>query len=214
MNKLAIVSLSLACLTVQGCNSAAERVVHAESSTKSVEPMSSTPPTPSIVLRANTALRVRLDQTIDTRRNRHGDRFTATLAEPVVSGDRVVVPQGTVFSGHVAEAKASGRFKGRAVLALSLDSFEMDGRQYAINSVTSRVSRGHKKHDWLWIGGTSSGGALIGAAVAGGPAALIGVGAGAAVGTVGAAITGKRQMRIPVESRVTFTLRNDVELDT
>jgi len=211
MNKLAVVSLSLACLAVQGCKSAAENVVHAESSTKSVAPISSAP-LPSVVLRAGTALRVRLDQEIDTRRNRAGDRFTAALAEPVVSGDRVVVPQGTAFSGHITEAKASGRFKGRAVLALSLDSFELDGRQYAIQSVTSRASRGHKKHNWLWIGGTSGGGAIIGAAVAGGPAALMGLGAGAAAGTVGAAITGKRQVRIPVESGVTFSLRDDVDL--
>jgi len=124
----------------------------------------------------------------------------------------VVVPQGTPFSGHVAEARPSGRFKGRAVLALSLDSFDLDGQQYAIQSVSSRVSRGHKKHNWLWIGGTSGGGALIGAVAAGGPAALIGAGAGAAAGTVGAAITGKRQVGIPVESRVTFSLRNEVEL--
>jgi hypothetical protein len=212
MYKLALVSLSLACLAFHGCKSAAENVVHAQSSTKSVAPIPTVPPAPSVVLHAGTAIRVRFDQTIDTGRNRAGDRFTATLDEPVVSGDRVVVPQGTAFSGHVAEARPSGRFKGRAVLALSLDSFDLDGHQYAIQSLTSRVSRGHKKHNWLWIGGTSGGGALIGAAVAGGPAALIGAGAGAAAGTVGAAITGKRQVRIPVESRVTFSLRNDVEL--
>jgi hypothetical protein len=69
-----------------------------------------------------------LDQAIDTRRNRAGDRFTATLAEPLVSRDRVVVPRGTRFSGHIVEAKPSGGFKGRAVLALKLDSMELHGR--------------------------------------------------------------------------------------
>jgi hypothetical protein len=39
---------------------------------------------------------------------------------------------------------------------------------------------------------------------------LIGAGAGAAAGTVGAAITGKRQINLPAESRVTFVLRSDV----
>ena len=167
----------------------------------------------SVVLRAGSVLRVRLDEAIDTRRNRAGDRFTAPLNEPIVSGDRVVVPKGAVFSGHIAEAKSSGRFKGRAILALSLDSFNLDGREYAIQSAASRVSRGHKRHNWLWVAGTSGGGALIGAAAAGGPAALIGAGAGAAAGTVGAAITGKRQINLPVESRLTFFLRSDVNMD-
>jgi hypothetical protein len=157
-------------------------------------------------------LRARLDETIDTRRNRAGDHFTATLDEPLVSGDRVVVPKGARLRGHIAEAKSSGRFKGRAVLELRLDALELDGRAYAIPSAASRVSRGHKKHNWAWIGGTSGGGALIGAAAAGGPGALIGAGAGAAAGTVGAAFTGKRQIDLPVESRVTFILRSNVNL--
>ena len=168
-------------------------------------------PTP-IVVPAGTAVRVRLDGAIDTRRNRAGDRFSATLVVPIVSGDRVVVPRGTRFTGHIAESRPSGRFKGRAVLALSLDSMELRGRRYAIHSTSSSTSRGHKKHNWAWIGGTSGGGALIGAAAAGGPAALIGAGAGAAAGTVGAAITGKRQIILPVESQVTFRLRSDLNM--
>jgi hypothetical protein len=212
MKKIAIVSLSLAGLAFQGCNPAAPTVAEANTDRAAVAPASTVPAPPSVVLRAGTALRVRLDEAIDTRRNRAGDRFTATLDEPIVSGDRVVVPSGTAFAGHIAEAKSSGRFKGRAMLALSLDSFALDGRDYQIQSATSRVSRGHKKHNWLWIGGTSGGGALIGAAAAGGPAALIGAGAGAAAGTVGAAITGKRQINLPVESRLTFSLRSDVNI--
>jgi hypothetical protein len=170
------------------------------------------PSQPRYFLAAGTPVRVRLDETIDTRRNRAGDRFTATLDEPIVSGDRVIVPKGTSFSGHVREAKPSGRFKGRAVMALSLDSFALHGQTYSIRSATSRVSRGHKKHNWLWIGSGSGGGAAIGAAAAGGPGALIGAGAGAAVGTLGAAFTGKRQIDLPVETRLTFTLQSPVNL--
>jgi len=167
---------------------------------------------PAAVLDSGTRMHVRLNETIDTRRNRAGDRFTATLDEPLVSGDRVVAPKGTLLRGHVTEAMPSGRFKGRAVLALSLDSLELRGHTYQLHSTASRTSRGHKKRNWLWIGGGSGGGALIGAAAAGGPAALIGAGAGAAAGTVGAAITGKRQIRLPVESRVTFVLRRDLHV--
>jgi len=168
---------------------------------------------PNGVVRAGTTLRVRLDEAIDTKRNRAGDRFTATLDEPVVSGDRVIVPKGARVSGHVAEARPSGRFKGRASLALRLDSLQLKGRSYTIQSAASLTSRGHRKRNWAWIGSTSGGGAVIGAAAAGGPGALIGAGAGAVAGTVGAAITGRRQINLPVESRVTFLLHSDLNLN-
>jgi hypothetical protein len=208
-------SVSCAALIFQGCNRGPLTTVDASApppSATAPPPAPPPPPEPPQVVTAGTSVRVRLDEAIDTRRNRPGDRFTATLDEPLVSGDRVIVPKGVTFTGRVTQAKPSGRFKGHAILALKLESFDLNGHTYPIESVHSQMSRGHKKHNWLWIGGTSAGGAAIGAA-AGGPAALIGAGAGAAAGTVGAAITGKRQIDLPAETRVTFTLRTDVQLD-
>jgi hypothetical protein len=162
-----------------------------------------------------TSFRVRLLETLDTRRNRAGDKFMAALDEPLVDGDRVVVPKGTNFSGHIVISKPSGRFKGRAVLALKLDSFAMDGRTYEIQSNnSSRVSAGHKKHHFLWIGGGSGGGAAVGAIAAGGTGALIGAGAGAAAGTVGSVISGKRQVSLPIETALRFRLELPVTLRT
>jgi hypothetical protein len=162
---------------------------------------------------SGTVVHVRLLDTLDTKRNRAGDRFTATLDEPLVSGDRVIVPKGTPFRGHVVQARQSGRFKGRAAMALSLDSFDLDGATYPLDTNRSaRASAGHKKRNWLWIGGGSGGGAAIGAIAGGGAGALIGAGAGAAAGTAGAAITGKRHVTIPVETRLAFTLRSPVDL--
>lgn len=170
-------------------------------------------PAPSVTIPAGTSFRVRLLETLDTRRNRAGDQFTASLDEPLVDGDRVVVPKGTVFTGHVTQSKPSGRFKGRAVLALHLDSFNLNGQIYAIRSTeSSRVSSGHKKHNLGWIGGGSGGGALIGAAAGGGAGALIGAGAGAAAGTVGSVFTGKREVKLPVETTLRFSLASPVTL--
>ena len=167
----------------------------------------------TIALTPGTPVHVRLQQTIDTKRNRAGDRFTATLDEPLTAEDRVLVPRGTPFEGHVVTSAESGRFKGRAALALSLDSFQLKGVVYRVNTnAPARVSGRHKKRNWLWIGGGSGTGAAIGAIASGGTGALIGAGAGAAAGTVGAAFTGKRDVSLPVESRVTFTLRSSVTL--
>lgn len=184
-------------------------------------PPSGVAPTPAVVaapaqpiaLASGTRMRVRLSDALDTKRNRAGDRFTATLDEPLVNGDRVVVPKGTTFTGHVTESKPSGRFKGNAVMALRLDSFSMNGRTYQIRSNGSaRVSAGHKKHNLVWIGGGSGGGAAIGAIAGGGTGALIGAGAGAGAGVIGSAITGKREIYLPAETPLTFTLSAPVDL--
>src|SRR5712691_4571792 len=91
---------------------------------------------------SGTVVHVRLLDTLDTKRNRAGDRFTATLDEPLVSGDRVIVPKGTPFRGHIVQARQSGRFKGRAAMALSLDSFDLNGRTYPLE--TNRSARASK----------------------------------------------------------------------
>ena len=49
----------------------------------------------------------------------------AFLDAPVVEGDRVIIPQGTEFHGHVVEARRSGRLKGRATMEVTLDSFQL-----------------------------------------------------------------------------------------
>src|SRR5712672_3240260 len=72
------------------------------------------------LLTPGTTVRVRLQESLDTRRNRAGDRFSATLDGPLVVNGRVAVPRGTIFEGRVAKSSESGRFKGRAALALRL----------------------------------------------------------------------------------------------
>lgn len=67
---------------------------------------------------AGARVRVRLAETLSTKRNQKGDKFRATLDEPIVQGDKVVVPKGTTFQGHVISSANSGRLKGRAELGL------------------------------------------------------------------------------------------------
>jgi hypothetical protein len=165
------------------------------------------------VIPNGTALHVRLDDEVDTKRNRAGDPFTATLTEPLLIDGESVLPEGTRFSGHVTTSGSSGRLKGRASIGLTLDSFEHQGKRYDVRTTSvDRVSASHKKRNAVLIGGGTGLGAAIGA-IAGGPkGALIGAGAGAAAGTAGAAATGKRQVAVPSEAKLRFTLRNSVEL--
>ncbi len=169
------------------------------------------PAVPDLLIPAGTHLRVRVNEELDTKRNRVGDGFSAVLETPVVVGEKVALPRGTSLHGHVVTSKSSGRLKGRAVLGLALDGFELAGVQYAIDtSSNARVSRGHKKRNWGIIGGGTGLGAAIGALAGGGTGALIGAGAGAAAGTGGAALTGKKNVVLPAETMLTFTLRDAV----
>jgi len=161
-----------------------------------------------------TLLRVRIDRTLDTKRNRAGDRFTATLNTPVFVAGREAIPRGTLFTGHLTSAAQSGHLKGRAVIGLTLDSFTLDHETYEIDTGSDvRTSRGHKKRNFLFIGGGAGGGAAIGAAAGGGMGALIGAGAGAAAGATTAFFTGKKNVSIPAETLLSFRLRQPVDVN-
>ena len=166
-----------------------------------------------LVIPAGQSLRVRMEQTIDTKRNRPGDRFQASLLAPLVISGKTAVPKGTLFSGRVTEAKPSGRLKGRAILGVELDSFAMNNVTYRVATAADRrVSGRHRKRNWILIGGGSGLGTTIGA-IAGGPAgALIGAGAGVAAGTTGAYFTGRKNVSLPVETVLTFRLHRAVKI--
>ena len=165
------------------------------------------------VIPAGTAVHIRLAQSVDTKRSRAGDRFPATLDSPIIIGDRVVVPKGTPFTGHITESRQSGRLKGRASLGLELDSFQLRGKTYRVATGSAvRTSSNHKRRNLAFIGGGSGIGAGIGAIAGGGVGALIGAGAGAAAGTTTAIITGKKNVRLPVESPLVFSLHRPVKI--
>lgn len=165
------------------------------------------------VIPKGTTLHVRIDETVDTKRNRAGDQFRASLAEPITVDGRTVVPRGTPFLGHVIESQASGRLEGRAELALTLDSFQLQGKDYRVRTRSiDRVSTSHKKRNIAFIGGGAGLGALIGGLAGGGKGAAIGAGAGAGAGTAGAAATGKKEVGVPAETLLTFPLVASVRL--
>ena len=171
------------------------------------------PPEPSLVIPAGTRIRVRMAETIDTKHTHPGAAFTATLDEPVVVGDRVAVPAGTPFAGTILASKSSGRFRGRARLELSLVSFHMMGKTYQVRTTPdTRVSGSHRKQDAVLLAGVPGTGAGIGALAGGGTGALIGAGAGAVAGTTTAFITGKKNVRLPVETPMIFSLSSNVAI--
>ena len=102
---------------------------------------------------------------------------------------------------------------GRARLQLALQTVDVNGKTYDLHTHTSdRVGGAHKKRNLALIGGGAGGGALIGAIAAGGKGALIGGPVGAGAGTAAALITGRKNIRLPAESRLTFTLAEPLNI--
>ena|SRR5712671_89893 len=160
-----------------------------------------------------TMLEARLNESLSTKRNQAGDKFTAMLELPVTVNGVVAIPRGARVTGRVTTADSSGRLKGRAVLGITLEAVEYRGQMIPVSTnLDSRVSKSHKKRNFSLIGGGAGVGALIGGLAGGGTGAAIGAGAGAAAGTGVAAGTGKRDIEIPAESVFTFRLRAPLQL--
>lgn len=164
-----------------------------------------------VTLPEYTPIHVTLDQAVASDQNRPGDRFDATVSEPVVIDGKAVIPQGARVEGVVVDAKRSGRLMGRARLQLALQTVEVNGQEYDVRTMSrTRIGGNHKKRNAAWIGGGAAGGALIGAAAAGGKGALIGGPVGAGAGTAVAFLTGKKDIRLAPETPVTFELAEPV----
>ncbi|MBZ5643496.1 MAG: hypothetical protein LAO19_12105 [Acidobacteriia bacterium] len=166
-----------------------------------------------IVVDAGTEITVTADQSVSSKANNAGDRFDASLAAPVVVGEKHVIPSGARASGTVTDAKSAGKFKGNAELTVTLTSITVNGQEYDVKTNTvSRASKGRGKRTAVGAGGGAAVGAIIGAIAGGGKGAAIGAGAGAGAGTAGAAFTGERDVTIPAETKLSFRLKEPLEI--
>jgi hypothetical protein len=166
-----------------------------------------------LVVPADTVLSVVLDQTISSKTTKAGDRFSVTVESPVEVEGKTAIPKGARASGVVKEAKAAGRFKGGAVLSLTLTSVEVHGKDYEVQtSAPTMSSKGKGKRTATMVGGGAAGGAAIGAIAGGGKGAGIGALIGAAAGTGGAGFTGNRDITLAAETALDFKLTQSVDI--
>jgi hypothetical protein len=167
----------------------------------------------SILIDAGTVLDVALDQTVGSKTNSEGDHFSASLASPIVEGDRVLLPGGTKVDGSVTVAHSAGRFKGHAALGLALDSITVSGTAYPIQATSvERAGKGRGKRTGVGAGGGAVLGLLVGGLAGGGKGAAIGAAAGAGAGAAGAAYTGNRDITFPAETRLSFKLTQPLSI--
>ena len=165
------------------------------------------------VVPADTTIRVVLDESLGSKTSSSGQTFSATVAAPVEVDGRIAIPKGARVTGVVRNAKSAGRFKGGAVLAISLSSVTVGGSTYDLRTNShTQTSTGKGKRTAAMIGGGGAAGALIGGLAGGGKGAAIGAAVGAGAGTGGAGLTGNREIVLPAETPLTFKLLDPVEI--
>ncbi len=169
----------------------------------------------SVTIPAGTQISVRTIDAIDSADSLVGERFQASLAEPLTVEGNVVVARDALVIGRLIQSKESGTFAGRSQLRLELTGIVVNGKTVPVVTGDYEVtgkSRGASTAKRA-IGGAALG-AIIGAAADGGEGAAIGAGAGAAAGASSEIITGGDQVKVPSETRIDFTLEQDVSIPT
>jgi len=165
----------------------------------------------NLTIAAGTRITVRTIDGIDSAYNVVGDRFQASLAEPLIVNDTLVVAKDALVYGRLTQARESGTFAGRSQLRLELTGIVVNGKmvpvvtgEYEVNGKSRGASTAKRT-----VGGAALG-AIIGAVADGGQGAAIGAGAGAGAGAASEIITGGDQVKIPSETILDFTLEQDV----
>ena len=171
-----------------------------------------------VTLPEGAALRIRTTNTLSTKTNQTGEKFSGSLEEPLVVEGSVIAPRGATVTGVIADSDPGGRVKGRARLGVRLTGIETtaSGSNVAKEITTNTVwleARATKGKDAAKIGIGAGVGALIGGLVGGGKGAAIGAGAGGGAGTGVVLATRGDPAVIPAESLLTFALASPLTVD-
>jgi hypothetical protein len=176
------------------------------------QPASPPPPPPQkVTVPYGTVLSVRLVDPIDSERNQLGDVFRASLNAPITQDGAIVIPSGSDVQGHLADVKSAGKFAGKSVVVLQLDSISSGGQTYNVQTDQyTREGSSRGKNTAEKVGAGAGIGAIIGALAGGGKGAAIGAAAGGGIGGGVQAATKGQQIKLPSETVLNFTLQAPV----
>jgi hypothetical protein len=169
------------------------------------------PPHGPVDLAKGTLLKVRSSEPLDSKKAKVGTPVEFTVVRDIYAGGVLAVPRGATIRGEVTDVKKAGVLGGSPQLGLKIETLELGGQTYALDSDPFEVKGPNKTGHTVGsaVGGALFG-ALIGGAVGGGSGAAIGAGAGAVGGTAASAATPGPRVWIPAEALMDFHLNTPV----
>ena len=144
------------------------------------------PASETLIIPAGTIVMASLETRLNTGTNHTGDRFVATMIEPVVVEGKTAVAAGGLMNGVLSNVQDSGRVKGRAQMTLTFQEIvDAAGKVHAVSTqpITLQADSGTGS-DAVTIAAGGIIGAVIGGVTGGAKDAAIGSAIGAGAGTV------------------------------
>jgi hypothetical protein len=193
--RIALVALVVALLGVESTSAQTKPALRKKTPVRRVTPL----------VPIGTNLKIRIEDTLSSKDSRVGERFNATVLDPVRFNEARV-------TGHVSSIQKSGKIKGRTSMNLAFDSIELaNGRRGTLHGYVTRVyGEGSGRADEE--GGVESGsrtkqtvkrtgigatvGAIVGGIAGGGKGAAIGLIIGGAGGAGSLAVQGSKELKI------------------
>ena len=182
------------------------------------------------IVPAGTTIHCRLTETISTKLNSQGDRFTASITEPLMIDGYDVIPVGSTLEGKIARLQHPGRIKGVGEMRLALEQITFpDGHNYALNAVLlnaygaegARVvgqegnvkGSGSKLRDLEEIGMGMGGGGFLGTLIGGFHGAVIGGALGGGAALVDTFRRRGKELTIPAGTQLNYQLTRALEVN-
>ncbi len=167
----------------------------------------------SVVVPSGTKVTIRTIDGVDSDKNHPGDKFLASLEQPLVVNEVTVAPKGASVYGRLQQVQEAGQLTGKSQLRLALTGIVINGQTYPLSSGDYEISgKSRGKSTATKVGGGAALGAVIGAIAGGGKGAAIGAGVGAGAGTAVQVVTKGDQVHVPSETLLEFTLDQPVSL--
>src|SRR3989449_1265632 len=163
-----------------------------------------------VTIPAGTRISVRTIDTIDSTKNHLGDRFQASLEEPLTIDENVVVAKGADVYGRLAESKKSATFTGRSELQLELTGIVINGRTAPLATGENELKgKSRAASTATRTIAAAAAGSTIGAIAGGGKGAGIGAADGGGAGAGSEVINNWAQVQIPHENLLGFMMPQD-----
>jgi hypothetical protein len=168
----------------------------------------------SETLIAGTDFVTALQSTIDTGKNKVGDKISLRTQEDVRVNEVTVVPAGSTINGEVTHIDPAGRVAGGAELTLRFVELVIpNGKSYSISATPLRLEgKGDAKESALEVGGGAVAGGILGAVLGGKGDIAKGAAAGAVVGTGVAVATKGNQIVLPAGQKIKVSLDGPVTI--